>query len=141
MQWRKRPRTSAFGAALAASVLLSSCGGDAQRRATPPPTLPRPVALELARASDGVAAALAADDSCRALTLAHSLQQQTSAAGTVAGIPPSLRQPLQAAVNALARRIECTPPPAAVQTSPAKGEEKHNRGKHKGEKKHGKEHD
>jgi hypothetical protein len=140
MQRRKRPRTSA-GAALAAIVLLSSCGGGDQRRATPPPTLPRPVALGLARASDGVAAALAAGDNCRALTLARSLQQQTSAAGTVAGIPPSLRRPLQAAVNGLARRIECTPPPAAVETSPAEGDEKHDKGKHKGEKKHGKEHD
>lgn len=141
MQRRKRRRTSEFGAALAAIVLLSGCGGGAQRRATPPPTLPRPIALGLARASDGVAAALGAGDNCRALTLARSLQQQTSAAGTVAGIPPSLRRPLQAAVNGLARRIECTPPPAAVETSPAEGDEKHDKGKHKGEKKHGKEHD
>jgi hypothetical protein len=141
MQWRKRPRTSALGAALAAIVLLSSCGGGDQRRATPPPTLPRPVALGLARASDGVAAALAAGDNCRALTLARSLQQRTSAADTVAGIPPSLRRPLQAAVNDLARRIACTPPPAAAETSPAEGDEKHVKGKHKGEKKHGKEHD
>jgi hypothetical protein len=140
MQWRKRPRTSAFGAALAAIVLLSSCGGGDQRRATPPPTLPRPVALGLARASDGVAAALAAGDNCRALTLARSLRQRTSAAGTAAGIPPSLRRPLQAAVNDLARRIECTPP-AAVEKSPAEDDEKHDRGKHKGEKKHAKEHD
>lgn len=140
MQWRKGPRTSAFGAAVAATVLLSSCGG-AQRRATPPPTLPRPVALGIARASDGVAAALAAGDGCRALTLARSLQQQASAVGTPEGIPPSLRRPLQAAVNDLARRIECTPPPAAVETSPSGGDEKHDRGKHKGEKKHGKEHD
>ncbi len=141
MQWRRGPRTTACGAALAAVVLLSSCGGGAEQRATPPPTLPRPVALGIARASDGVAAALAAGDNCRALTLARSLQQQTSAAGTVARIPPSLRRPLQAAVNDLARRIECTPPPAAVETSPAEGDEKHDRGKHKGKKKHGKEHD
>lgn len=141
MQWRKRRRTSACGAAVAATVLLSSsCGGGAQQRVTPPPTLPRPVALGIARASDSVAAALAAGDDCRALTLARSLQQQTIAAGTVARIPPSLRRPLQAAVNDLAQRIECTPAPAE-ETTPAEGHEKHDRGKHKGEKKHGKEHD
>jgi hypothetical protein len=142
MQWRKtRPRASTLGGAVAGAVLLSGCGGGAEQRAAPPPTLPRAVALGLARASDGVAAALAAGDNCRALTLAQSLQQQTSAAVATARVPPRLRQPLQAAANDLASRIECTPPAPAVEPSPAERDDKDDKGKHKGQKKHGKGHD
>jgi hypothetical protein len=121
-------------------ILLSGCGTGAEQRATTPPTFPRAVALPLARASDGVAAALAAGDNCRALTLAQSLRQQTGAAVAAARVPPRLRRPLQAAANDLARRIECTPP-QPVETRPAEDRKEHGKGKHKGEKKHGKEHD
>lgn len=142
MQWRKtRPRASALGAALTAA-LVSGCGSGAAQRAAPPPTFPRAVALELARASDGVAAALAVGDSCRALALAKSLRQQTSAAVVTSHVPPRLRRQLQAAADDLASRIECTPPPApAVEPGPREHGNGHDEGKHKGEKKHGKDDD
>jgi len=142
MEWRKtRPRESALVVAVAATVFLSGCGSGAEQRAAPPPTLPRAVALGLARASDDVAAALAAGDNCRALTLAQALRERTTAAVAGANVPPRLRRPLQAAANDLAGRIECTPPPRPVETSPAEGDKEHGKGKHKGEKKRGKEHD
>jgi hypothetical protein len=140
MQWRKtQSRASALSAGLAAALLLSACGSGTERRATPRPTLPREVALRLARSSDGVAAALAAGDNCRALTLARALRQQASAAV----VPAALRPQLQASTTDLAGRIECTPPalPPTVAAEPDEHGKDHDKGKHKGEKKHGKEHD
>jgi hypothetical protein len=125
-------------AGLTAALLFSGCGNGAERRTAPRSTLPRAVALRLAHASDGVAAALAAGDDCRARTLAQALQRQASAAAA----PTALRRQLQRATNDLARRIECVPPPAPTVTVQPKDEGNgHDNGKHKGEKKHGKEHD
>jgi hypothetical protein len=139
---RRRTRVSALSVGIATALFLSGCGSGAERRAAPRPTLPRAVALRLAHASDGVAAALAAGDNCRALTLAQALRQQASAAVDAASVPPVLRPPLRAATNDLARRIECIPPPpAAAAENPPQGDEGHGKGKHKGKKKHGKEHD
>jgi hypothetical protein len=139
---QKRPRISAFGAGLAAALVLAGCGSGSERHAEPRPTLPRDVALRLAHVSDGVVAALAAGDACRARTLAQTLRQQAR----TAVVPAALRTQLQSATNDLARRIECVPPPppTVAETQP-KEEKEHDRGKHKGEKKHekkhGKEHD
>jgi hypothetical protein len=126
-------------AGLTAALLFSGCGNGAERRTAPRPTLPRAVALRLAHASDGVAAALAAGDDCRARTLAQALQQQASAAAA----PTALRPQLQRATNDLARRIECVPPPPppSVTVQPQDEGNGHDNGKHKGEKKHGKKHD
>ena len=125
-------------AGLTAALLLSVCGNGAERRTAPRPTLPRVVALRLAHASDGVAAALAAGDGCRARTLAQALQQQASASV----VPTALRGQLREATNDLARRIECVPPPPppTVAVQPQDEGNGHDHGKHKGEKKHGKKH-
>jgi hypothetical protein len=137
MRWKKnRPRISALGAGLAAALVLSGCGSGSERHAELRPTLPRDVALRLAHMSDGVAAALAAGDDCRARTLAQTLRQQASAAV----VPAGLRTRLQAATNDLARRIECIPPPRSTVAEPQPKDKDHDRGKHKGEKKHGKKH-
>jgi hypothetical protein len=141
MRWKtRRSWISALTAAgLTAALLLSGCGNGTERRAAPRPTLPRAVALRLAQASDDVAAALAAGDSCRARTLAEALQQQARSAV----IPTALRTQVQRATNDLARRIECIPPPAppTVAEHPRRAGKEHDKGKHKGEKKKGKEHD
>jgi len=140
MRWkRRRSWVSALTAGLTAALLFSGCGNGAERRTAPRPTLPRAVALRLAHASDGVAAALAAGDDCRARTLAQALQQQASAAAA----PTALRPQLQRATNDLARRIECVPPPPppSVTVQPQDEGNGHDNGKHKGEKKHGKKHD
>jgi hypothetical protein len=135
MRWKKkRPRISALGAGLAAALVLSGCGSGSERHAELRPTLPRDVALRLAHMSDGVAAALAVGDDCRARTLAQTLRQQASAAV----VPAGLRTQLRAATNDLARRIECIQPPRPTVAEPQPKE--HDRGKHKGEKKHGKKH-
>ena len=123
-------------AGLTAALLFSGCGNGAERRSAPRPTLPRAVALRLAHASDGVAAALAAGDDCRARTLAQALQKQASAAAA----PTALRPQLQRATKDLARRIECVPPlpPPTVTFQPQDEGNGHDKGKHKGERKHGK---
>lgn len=136
---RTRSWASALTFGLAAVLFLSACASGSEHRAAPRPTLPRDVALRLAAASDGVAAALAAGDSCRALTLARALRQQASTAVA----PSALRPTLRAAANDLARRIECVPPPPppTVAAEPDEHGKGHDKGKHKGQKKHGKEHD
>jgi hypothetical protein len=138
MRWKKnRPRISALGAGLATALAFSGCGSGSERRAELRPTLPRDVALRLAHTSDGVVAALATGDDCRARTLAQTLRQQASAAM----VPAGLRTQLQVATNDLARRIECIQPPRPTVAEPQpKQDKEHDRGKHKGEKKHGKKH-
>ena len=123
-------------AGLTAALLVSGCGNGAERRTAPRPTLPHAVALRLAHASDGVAAALAAGDGCHARALAQALEQQT----TTAAVPSALRPQLQRATSDLARRIECVPPPPppTVAVQPQDEGNGHAKGKHKGEKKHGK---
>jgi len=116
-------------AACAAVLCLSACGGGGERHAAPPPTLPRSLAQALAARTDAVTAALAAGGSCRASALAHQLQQDTIAAINSGRVAAALQEPLSGAVNDLAGRIVCVPPP------PPRDE--HGRGKHKGhDKKH-----
>jgi hypothetical protein len=113
-------------AACVAVLSLSACGGGAHERATPPPTLPRPVAQTLAARANAVAAALAAGDSCQAATLARRLQQDTLSAINSGRVAAALQEPLSGAVNDLVGRVVCVPPPSP----PA--EKEHGRGKHKG---------
>jgi len=116
-------RTLATVGACAAALSLNACGGG-ERRAAPPPTLPRAVAQSLATRSDDVAAALAAGDSCRAAALARRLQQETIASINRGAVAPALQEPLSGAVNDIVARVVCVPPPA-----PPK---EHGHGKHKG---------
>jgi hypothetical protein len=113
-----------------AALCLSACGGGAKQSAPPPPTLSRTLASALALQSDAVADALAAGESCRAVTLARALQQQTIAAINRGRVTAGLQEQLASAVNALVVRVKCVPPPAPP--------DEHGRGKHKRhDKKHG----
>ena len=132
MQRRKiRTRRPELGAALAAALCLSGCGSGPDHRAAPPPKLPPAVASDLAARSDQVARALAAGDACRAAGLARQLQQQTIAAVNAHRVPAVFQEEITSTVNDLVGRITCVP-------ARKPGED---RGKHKGEKKHGKEKD
>jgi hypothetical protein len=106
----------------------------------PPPTLSHTLGSSLAAGSDGVAAALAAGDSCRARTLARRLQQQTIAAINDGHVSPGLQEQLLSSVNALVARVQCVPPAAPPQPTP-QVEQPHDHGKHKGERKHGHKHE
>jgi hypothetical protein len=129
---KTRTRPVELGAALAAALCLSACGG-AKQSAPPPPTFARPLASSLAAQSDSVASALAAGDSCRALTLAQRLQQSTIAAINQGRVSAELQEQLSSAVNALVARVRCVPPAAPPR------EDEHGHGRHKGhgKKKHG----
>jgi hypothetical protein len=128
---RRRNRLK-LGAALAAALCLSACGGAKQSAAPPPPTLSRSLGASLAAQSTAVADALAAGDSCRALALAHTLQQRTIAAINQGRVAAGLQEQLSGAVNSLVSRVTCVPP---APPEPAKKE--HGHGKHKGhDKKH-----
>jgi hypothetical protein len=130
LQRRKtRTRRLELGAAVAAAVCLSACGG-AKRSAAPPPAFSHSVGTALAAQSDAVAAALASGDSCRASTLARQLQQRTIAAINQGRVAAGLQEQLSSAVNALAARVQCVPPPAEKEHGPGKHKEQH--------KKHGK---
>jgi hypothetical protein len=127
---KTRTRHLELGAALAAALCLSACG--AAKQAAPPPTFSRSLASALAAQSDAVADSLAAGNSCRALTLAHALQQRTIAAINEHRVAAGLQEQLSSAVNELVARVTCMPPPAPA---PAPREHGHGKGKHKG---HGK---
>lgn len=114
MQRRKiRTRRLEVGAAALAALCLSACGGAADRAAPPPPTFPRVLGATLAARSDAVAAALAEGDGCRARATAQQLQRETIAAINAGRIAAPLQEELSSAVNDLAARVTCVPPPAA----------------------------
>ena len=121
-----RPRSVELGAALAAALCLSACGAAKQPQSQSPPTFATSLGSSLAAQSDAVASALAAGDSCRALALAHRLQQSTISAINQGRVSADLQEQLSSAVNSLVVRLRCVPPPPP---------EKHDHGKHKG---HGK---
>jgi hypothetical protein len=114
-----------LGAALAAALWLAGCGSGSEQRAVlpPQPGLPQPVVAALAASSDEVAQALSAGDPCRALTLAQQLQQQTVTAINAGRVPSAFQEQLGSTVADLVSRIHCVPAP-----------NKHDNGKHKGEK-------
>jgi hypothetical protein len=130
---RKPPEMGRWvGATAALALVLSGCGG-AKRTAPPqPPALPHALASDLAATSDAVASALAAGDSCQALSLAQRLQGQTITAINTHRVPAGLQEQLSGAVNALVAGVTCVPPPPPTTT-----DEDH-RGKDKGHGKHGK---
>lgn len=125
-----RRKALELGAAALVAACVGGCG-DGAKDAAPPPTFPRPVAAALSAQSDAVADALGAGDSCRALALARRLQRTTIAAINSRRVAALLQEDLQSAVNDLAARVTCTPPPRAQ----PKNEEQH-RGKHHGKNKH-----
>jgi hypothetical protein len=110
MTERKRKRE--LGAAFTVALCLGGCGSGAEHRAPPPPLLPQAMAAGLAQTSDAVAAALDGGDPCGALTIAQDLQRQTIGAINTGRVPGPLEEPLQNAVNDLAGRIQCVPPPS-----------------------------
>ena len=142
MRRRKtRTRRLEVGAALAAALCLNACGGAKHSAPPPPPTFAHTLAASLAAQSDGVAAALAAGDSCRAVALAQRLQQRTVAAINTGRVPAALQEQLSSAVNDLAARVRCTAPTPGPAAAPQRGRD-HGHGKHKGhEQKHGKTHE
>jgi hypothetical protein len=107
-----------------AALCLAGCGSGSKTRAAPQPRLTQPVAAALASASDEVAAALTAGDSCQAFSLAQKLQQDTVAAINRGKIPGPFQEDLGSTVADLLSRIRCVP-----------AQSTHDNGKHKGQKK------
>jgi hypothetical protein len=133
---KTRTRRLELGAALAAALCLSACGGAEKTAPPPPPTFSRSLASALAGRSDAVAAALAAGNSCRALTLAQQLQERTIAAINSGRVAAGLQEQLSGAVNELVAKVHCVPPAPTRVRPPS--EERHGHGKHgKKHKKHG----
>jgi hypothetical protein len=122
-----------LGAALAAVLCLSACGGAKQAAPPPPPTFSRPLASSLATQSDAVADALAAGDACRALALAQRLEQSTISAINRGSVAAGLQEQLSGAVNELVAGVHCVPP------APPAQKEHGNQGEHG--KKHDKKHE
>jgi hypothetical protein len=120
------------------AVALGGCAGHRHEGARP--AFPRPLALQLAAESDGVARELAGHDDCAARSAAIHLRQQTIREINAGHVPAAFRETLQSSANDLASRIRCVPPvPAAPRASPAPAPEQHghgNHGKHKGQGKH-----
>ena len=92
----------------AGALVLGGCGG-AEEPAEP--SLPAPLAADLAARSDAVAAAFTRGDACSADAAAARLQQAVIAAVNAGDVPPELQEDLTGAANALAERLTCPPPP------------------------------
>jgi hypothetical protein len=132
---RRKTRTKRveLGAALVAALCLAGCGGGAEDRPTPVrPKLPSALAAELAERVDRVAAALGAGDSCTALAEANALQQATVQAVNARRLPAAFQEDLTGAVNDLAGRISCVPPPEdrAGEDRGKRGHKGNGKGKH-----------
>jgi hypothetical protein len=99
-----------FSACLAVvlALALAGCGGSGNEVASTQPTIPRPVAEDLAARAAEVARLLDRGDSCAAAQKTRELQRATSRAITSGTIPPELRGALLAAVRDLADRIDCS---------------------------------
>jgi hypothetical protein len=122
VQRRKtRTRRPGRGAALVAALCLAGCGGGSEDRAASQPKLSPPVAAALASRSDEIAQTLAAGDSCRALSVAQQLQQETIAAINAGRVPAAFQEQLSSSVGDLVSRIQCVPTA-----------QPHDNGKHKG---------
>jgi hypothetical protein len=129
---KTRTRPLELGAAALAALCLGACGGEGKRASPPPPTLPHALAATLAARSDAVAAALAAGNSCGAFTSARRLQREAIAAINGGRVAPALQEDLSSAVNDLAARVTCVPPPAPTK---AEGDGKKHKEKGHGNKK------
>jgi hypothetical protein len=104
--------TGRLALVLAVGLVVAGCGGSAKRAAPRQPHLPRAVATELRSRADSVAAALAAGDGCTAQARARALQAAFRTAVNGRRVPPRFQESLSSAVNDLAARITCVPPPA-----------------------------
>jgi hypothetical protein len=111
-------------------LALAGCGGTVHRSTAKAPRIPRALAQSWAQQSDAIASALGAGDGCAAQQRATSLRSQVIAAVNDRQLPRRFLEPLTSAVNDLAGRITCTPPPAA--TTPAADGRGHGRGHGKG---------
>jgi hypothetical protein len=113
------------------TALVAGCASHpAKRVVVERPTLPRPLALELASLSDAVATKLEANDPCGALEVAGQLQSRAAAAVAAGKIRPALRRQLTSATSRLQAEITCVPPPARPEHGRHEG---HGHGKHDGQ--------
>lgn len=109
-------------AVLAAVVLLAGCGS--QPAAAPKqPHLPHALATAWRHDADAIAASLAVGDGCLAQQRTVALRAAVIAAVNARRLAPRFQEPLVSAVNDLASRIRCVPPPAPAHDD---------HGKHKG---------
>ena len=121
---------------IGAVLLLAGCGGSSAPPKARQPHLPRALAASWRTQADAVAAALAAGDGCSAQARAAALQSSVVDAVNAHRVSPRFQETLIGAVNDLAERITCTPPPAPVvhERKPPKHERKHEHGHGHGKK-------
>lgn len=111
-------------------LLLAGCGGSGTPQAKRvQPRLPRALASAWRARADAVAAALRGGDGCAAQANAVALRTAVIQAVNDRRVSPRFQEPLTAAVNDLASRIACTPPPAPVPPAHGHGHG-HDHGKH-----------
>jgi hypothetical protein len=98
--------------AVVAVLLLAGCGG-AHRTEPRVPKLPHALASAWRAQANGVAAALDAGDGCLAQQRAVALRASVIDAVNTRRLRPRFQETLLGAVNDLASRISCVPPPPA----------------------------
>jgi hypothetical protein len=123
--------------AVVAVLLLAGCGG-AHRTEPRVPKLPHALASAWRAQANGVAAALDAGDGCLAQQRAVALRASVIDAVQTRRLRPRFQETLVGAVNELATRITCVPPPPPAPPAPPTPHEGHgddhpehgNHGKH-----------
>jgi hypothetical protein len=108
--------------AVVAVLLLAGCGG-AHRTEPRVPKLPHALASAWRAQANGVAAALDAGDGCLAQQRAVALRASVIDAVQTRRLRPRFQETLVGAVNELATRITCVPPPAPAPPAPHEGHE------------------
>jgi uncharacterized lipoprotein YmbA len=104
--------------AVVAVLLLAGCGG-AHRTEPRVPKLPHALASAWRAQANGVAAALDAGDGCLAQQRAVALRASVIDAVNARRLRPRFQETLVGAVNDLASRIACVPPPPPAPAPPA----------------------
>jgi hypothetical protein len=108
--------------AVVAVLLLAGCGG-AHRTEPRVPKLPHALASAWRAQANGVAAALDAGDGCLAEQRAVALRASVIDAVQTGRLRPRFQETLVGAVNELATRITCVPPPPPAPPAPHEGHE------------------
>ena len=105
----------AAACASASLLAVTGCGGDD----TESSGIPRPLAEQLATASEAVAERLESGNPCEALRLATRLEGTARTAIANERIPPALAGELLASIQDLERSVDCAPAtPAAAPPPP-----------------------
>jgi hypothetical protein len=103
-------RFATWLAAAGCALSLAGCGGGSEEAAPPEPSIPAPIAEDLAARSEEIAATLDGGDVCGAARQADDLNSAVNDAVAKGQIPKALQGELQNVVTELVDMVNCEEP-------------------------------